>query len=319
MKIGFKKHFLAQTGIIIIKVLPSVLILLVLGMGCSDTSTDQTPKSNKQETPFTIGLIPEHNIFKQIDRYEPLVNYLSKKTGLNIKAKALTRYGNIVDNFVSAGLDAAFFGSFTYTLAHAKLGVEPIARPESIDGTSTYYGLIFVRKDSGIKKAEDMKEKVFVFVDRATTAGYLLPLAYFKKHGIEDYHTFLKETYFAGAHENAIFDVLNKNADIGAAKNTVFERLASEDSRIQNELVFLARSPDVPENGLAVRKGLDNDVKNKLKETLLNMEKDPEGMEVLTAFGAKRFIETKNEDYTSVYEYIKVAGLDLATYQYDNK
>jgi len=247
-----------------------------------------------------------------------LMNYLSKKTGLNIKTKALTRYGNIIDNFVSAGLDAAFFGSFTYTLAHTKLGVEPIARPESVEGISTYHGLIFVRIESGIKRAEDMRGKIFVFVDRATTAGYLLPLAYFKENGIEDYHTFLKETYFAGAHENAIYDVLNKKADIGAAKNTVFERLASEDSRIRTELVFLARSPDVPENGLAVREGLKNAVKKKLKETLLNMDKDREGIEVLTKFGATRFIETKNADYISVYNFIKEAWLDPATYQYYN-
>ena len=164
-----------------------------------------------------------------------------------------------------------------------------------------------------------MKGKVFAFVDRATTAGYLLPLAYFKENRIEDYHTFLKETYFAGAHENAIYDVLNKKADVGAAKNTVFERLALEDGRIRNELVLLARSPDVPENGLAVKGDLDNAVKKKLKETLLNMDKDPEGSEVLTNFGARKFIETKNADYISVYNIVKEAGLDLATYQYYNK
>ena len=55
-----------------------------------------------------------------------------------------------------------FFGSFTYTLARAKLGIEPLARPENKDGISTYYGLIFVRKDSGIKTAKDMEGKRLV-------------------------------------------------------------------------------------------------------------------------------------------------------------
>ncbi len=56
-------------------------------------------------------------------------------------------------------MDGAFLGSFTYALAHAKLGLEVIARPELVDGTSTYHGLIFVRKDSGIKTIKDMKGK----------------------------------------------------------------------------------------------------------------------------------------------------------------
>ena len=58
-----------------------------------------------------IGLIPEQNIFKQLERYQPLADYLSKKIGASIELKVLTRYGNIIDNFVSLGLDAAFFGS----------------------------------------------------------------------------------------------------------------------------------------------------------------------------------------------------------------
>jgi phosphonate transport system substrate-binding protein len=298
----------------------TVLILI----GCSETGTDKDTenilKTERMRPPLVIGLIPAQNIFKQLDRYEPLANYLSTKIGTDIKLKVLTRYGNIIDNFVSAELDGAFFGSFTYTLAHAKLGVEVIARPEDSNGISTYHGLILVRKDSGIKTATDMKGKCFVFVDRATTAGYLLPLAYFRKeNGIEDYRTFLGETYFAGTHEAAIYDVLNNKADIGAAKNTVFNRLAGEDMRLTAELAILARSPDVPENGLAVSKDLNDATKIKLKETLLGMDKDTEGANVLRKFGAKRFIETTDADYLNVFRYVKQIGLDLATYDYWNE
>jgi len=280
---------------------------------------DAQTKSAKDQTVLTIGLIPERNIFKQIERYEPLAGYLSKKIGQNITLKVLTRYGNIIDNFVSLNLDAAFFGSFTYALAHAKLGVEPIARPVNPDGSSTYYGLIFIRKDSGIKNIKDMQGKRFAFVDRATTAGYLLPLAYFKTHGVEDYKTFFKETYFAGTHQYAIYDVLNKKAEIGAAKNTMFYRLAAKDRRLLDELVFLARSPDVPENGLAVRKDIDNAIKLKLKQALINMHADPEGIDILKKFGAKKFIETSDDDYSGVYQYVRDIGLDLSTYDYMNK
>jgi len=280
---------------------------------------DAQTKTTKDQTDFTIGLIPERNIFKQIERYEPLAGYLSKKIGRHITLKVLTRYGNIIDNFLSLNLDAAFFGSFTYALAHSKIGVEPIARPVNMDGSSTYYGLIFVRKDSGIKRIKDLQGKRFVFVDRATTAGYLLPLAYFKTHGIEDYKTFFKETYFAGTHQHAIYDVLNKKADIGAAKNTMFYRLAAKDKRLLDELVFLARSPDVPENGLAVRKDIDNTIKLKLKQALVNLHADPEGIIVLKKFGAKKFIETSDDDYSSVYEYVRKIGLNLSTYDYMNQ
>jgi len=296
----------------------TVGVFLILAMGCGKQETTP-PRNIVAERTIVIGLIPEQHIFDQVDRYKPLAEYLSKKVGARIKLKVLSRYGNIIDNFVSNDMDGAFFGSLTYALAHAKLGVEAIARPENPDGISTYCGLIFVRKDSGIRTARDMAGKRFAFVDKATTAGYLLPLVYFNKNGIRNYRTYLKEAYFTGTHEDAIYDVLNKKADAGAAKNSIFDLFAKEDERIKKELIVLARSPDVPENALAVKKDLDDSLKKKLKEALLDMHNDPEGQAVLKNFGARKFIETMDKDYEPVVKYAQEAGLNLATYDYMNE
>lgn len=286
---------------------------------CSEPKAP-VPKANIPENKFiTIGLIPEQNIFRQLERYEPLAAYVSKKIGIKIKLKVLPGYGNIIDNFVSEGMDGAFFGSFTYALAHEKLGVEVLARPENMKGISSYKGLIIVRKDSGISTADDMRGKRFAFVDRATTAGYLLPLEYFQKHGIGNYKTYFKETYFAGTHEGVIYDVMDKKTDIGAVKNTVFDTFAEEDNRIKRDLLVLEQSPDMPENGLAVKKDLEDSLKNKLKETLLTMHNDPEGRNILNKFGARKFIETTDKDYSHVFMYAKKIGLNLAVYDYMNQ
>ncbi len=287
--------------------------------GCNNRpETTSPPEKAAQEQLFVIGLIPEKHIFEQVKRYEPLADYLSKKVGVKIKLMVLSRYGNIIDNFVSSGMDGAFFGSFTYALAHTKLGVEVLARPENLDGISTYHGLIFVRKDSGIRTVKDMKGKRFVFVDKATTAGYLLPCEYFKKNGIKNYGTYLRESYFAGTHGDAIYDVLDKKADIGAAKNTIYDDLANTDGRITKELLILEESPEVPENALAVKKDLDDSLKTKLKAALLNMHNDQDGRNVLKSFRARKFIETTDDDYKPVFKYAGEIGLNLSTYDYRN-
>ncbi len=290
---------------------------VMLLSGCVEKKAPADKKQPFQKT-LVIGLIPEQNIFRQMERYEPLAKYLQTRTGYRINLVVLPRYGNIIDNFVSKGMDGAFFGSFTYTLAHAKLGVEVIARPETVEGVSTYYGMIFVRKDSGIRTAADMRGKRFAFVDKATTAGYLLPLSYFHKNGISDFHSYFKEVYFAGTHEDAIYDVLNRKADIGAAKNTIFEKLAKTDNKIVEHLVVLQRSPDVPENSLALRKDIGDEIKERLKEALLNMHNDPAGKKVLDDFGASRFISTTNTDFEPVTRYAKEIHLDLSSYDYTN-
>lgn len=298
----------------------AAFLLLIAGTGCRGTEEPPVPKTAAEPgraKPLIIGLIPEQSLFKQMDRYEPLARYLAHRTGIEIQLVILSRYGNIISNFQSAKMDGAFFGSFTYALAHVKLGVDVLARPEGLDGASTYHGLIFVRKDSGIGSLEQMQGKRFAFVDKATTAGYLLPLAYFQQHK-KNYRTFLREYYFTGTHEDAVYDVLNKKADIGAAKNSVFNRLAQSDKRISEELVVLAKSPEVPENALAVRKSLDSALKSRIQNELLTMDSDPEGARVLKAFGARRFVLTRNSDYRAVYDYARDSNLNLATYDYLN-
>ena len=285
--------------------------------GC-DNQQEVVSKDSKPEKTIKIGLIPEIDIFSQKNRYKPLAKYLQDKLGIGVELKVLSRYGNIIDNFVSEDLDGAFFGSFTGALALKKLGVNFLARPEDKDGVSTYFGMVFVRKDSHIKTAKDMKGKRFAFVDRATTAGWLLPIHFFRKLGIKDYRHWFSETYFTGTHDDAIYDVLNKKADVGAAKNTVFYKLAELDSRITNDLEILSTSQHVPENGLAVRPGLDELLVTELKRTLITMDQDPEGKEVLARFGAARFIETTSADYKVVFDFAEHIGLDLGKYQYVN-
>jgi len=268
---------------------------------------------------LTIGLIPEQNVFKQMKRYKPLGEYLEEKTKNKINFMILSRYGNIIESFENKKLDGAFWGSFTGAMAIEKLGIKPVARPVNRDGTSTYHGYILVRKDSGIKDITDMKGKVIAFVEKATTAGYIFPMAYFKKHGIKDINTYFKEYYFTGSHDAAIHAVLDKKVDIACAKNTVYEILSREDKRIKDELMIIARSPDVPSNGLGLRPQLPFAVKADIKETLLNMHNDPKGKLVLEEFGVIQFIETTESDYAPVFDIAQSAGIKLKDYEYVNK
>jgi len=296
-----------------------LLAAIVLTGGCTKQKEEPPVRKAFGQQELLIGLIPEQNIFRQRERYNLLRKYLSGKLGIAVNFTSLSRYGNIIDRFTAEKMDGAFFGSFTYGLAHWQLDVEPLARPVNLDGTSTYHGYLFARKDSGILRSEDMKGKRFAFVERATTAGYLFPLAFFKASGIPDPQKYLGQSFFAGSHDAAILAVLNREADIGAAKNTIYDQLAGENPRVEKELIILATSGVVPQNCLAVRKDLDPDLKQELMRVLVDMEKDPEGAEVLRKFGARGFIATTDRDYAYLYTLATQVGIDLKTYNYRNK
>jgi phosphonate transport system substrate-binding protein len=298
------------------RVLAGAALLLALALA-APRAFAQAPKPAREHV--LIGLIPELNIFKQKARFQLLAAYLTRKIGVPVRFTILSRYGNILESFESERMDGAFFGSFTGALAIEKLGVVPLARPVNLDGTSTYRGYVFVRKDSGISDVDGMRGKRMAFVDRATTAGYVFPLAWLREHGISSPRQLFAEHWFTGSHDAPITEVLDRKAEVGAAKHSVFDRVRKENPRVDQELLVLASSPPVPSNGLCVRRDLEEDLREALRRALLDLASDAEGASVLEQFGALKFIETTAADYAPVLEMARKAGIDPKRYQYRNQ
>ncbi len=281
-----------------------------------DLNKREEIKNDQEPLRIKIGLIPEQDIRKMAARYGPLAEYLSKKLNLKVILIYLDNYGEVCDKFIYKQLDAAFFGSFSYALTHVKAGVEPLVRPD-YQGTSTYRGLIVVREDSSIKNIADMRGKRLALVNQATYAGYLYPLYYFKEHGVDKLEAYFSKIIFAESHDKAIFALLRDEADVATPKDLVYQRVIKENPDLEKKLVVLSASQPVPSNALCVSKELDPNLKNKLKDILLNLNNDPEAKPVLESLGgATRFIETQDEDYRHLYQIINALGIDLNTYPY---
>ncbi len=268
------------------------------------------------ERTLRLLLVPEKNIFEQRRRYKYITDYLSMKMEMNVIVEIMANYGEITVAFQEGRADAGFFGSFSYVLTHAKAGVEPIARPVWLDGSSSYRGYIFVRKDSGIKSVKDMKNKSLVLVDKATTAGYIFQRYYFKFSGINSLEDYFSRISFARSHDAAAWSVYTGESDIGGAKNHIFNSLKEEYPDFREQMLILAESPEVPSNGLAVRKDLNPAIKLRLKNILLGLHENAEGREVLKNFNALKFIVTTDSDYGALYNMINDVGIDL--YDYPN-
>lgn len=265
---------------------------------------------------IVIGIAPELNLVRQMERFVPLCNYLAKKTGLAVDVKPLSNYGHLYEEMRDGNIDAGFFGSFVYVMTRARLGIEPLARPVLPGGKSTYTGLTFVRRDSNINSPADMKGKTIALVDPATTGGYLAQKAFLQHLGIK-MDSDLK-IYWAGSHEAAIRAVLSNQAEIGGAKDTVVRKFQRENRVFDAVVEVVNETPrkGVPDNTLAVRRGLNPVIREKLKKALLQMSNDHEGRIVLAKFGAMKFIPTVDEDFRPLYDMVKQQKIDLLKYPY---
>lgn len=260
----------------------------------------QTTNLQAKTEELVIGLEPEHNIFDQVARYRELTDFLSAELGIKVRLTIMSRYGEVLKRFQSRRLDGAFLNSFTASLAIKEFDLEPVARAVNLQGDATTRGLIFTRRDSGIKTSGDMKGKSIVFVDPSTTEGYLFPRSYFRQQGLLDLKTDFSRYFFSGSDASAIFAVLDGRADIGSAKDATFNRLTEKDSSIKSELSILAESPAFPDTTLCLRKDIPGELKSSLLSTLLQMNQTEKGKKILNKFTALRFELAAFSDFEEI-------------------
>ncbi len=294
----------------------------LLLFSCTGTTpeTDTVRPQKIREKTITIAILPEQNVFEQKKRYKPLAEYLSNALDVNVKIKLLDSYGFIYDEIKNKTIDGAFFGSFNYVLIQARTDIEPVARPVETGESSSYRGIIFTRKDSGLTgNVKTWKGKKIALVHEVTTAGYIFPRWHLRKHGIKNFEQYFDRIIFTGSHDAAILSVFKGQADIGAAKDLIFEKLLSENPAIKDEMLILAKSIAVPSNSLCVRSNLDSNIKESLKKTLLSMHNTPEGKNALKAMNALRFKETTDSEFDALKKMARDIDIDIMTYPFRDK
>ncbi|HEY5999732.1 MAG TPA: phosphate/phosphite/phosphonate ABC transporter substrate-binding protein [bacterium] len=297
-----------------VALLACVVGALVCACGREPAPESPQPPAAAVTGGITIALLPERNVFEQKKRYQPLQDYLSRACGCAVTFKLLDNYQLIFSEIMESRVDGAFFGSMNGAISLLRGAVEMLARPVDLKGVSTYQGVIFTRAGSDVTiDPRTWRDKRIALVNKATTAGYLYPLALLRHSGYTaDPAAFFRAMSFTGSHDAAMLSVFKGEADLGACKNTVYDEQLREHPEIAETLRVLGESAAVPSNGLGVRSGLDPALKAKLREALLGMHQNEDGQRVLRQIGTQRFIATDRADYEPVFAMARDAGVDLA-------
>ncbi len=290
-----------------------VLFLLILPYaGCVEKRETQKPSATKSAAPkpFIIALLPARNVFLQKKRYQPLADYLSKALDMHVSTKILDSYEAIYGEMLKHKVDAAVFGSLSFVIMNSKIPLDTLARPYKKDGISTYKGVIFALKDRGITgEVRTWKGKRIALVSKSTTAGYMFPKWYLYKKGIKNFESYFSKVIYTGSHDAAIHAVVNNDTDIGCTSDMAFQDSIEKNPSMREKLMILAISASVPLDTLGVREDMDGKLKEKLKTTLLGLDKTPEGRAALSQLGAEGFIETKESEFAPIFEMLDDLGL----------
>ena len=249
---------------------------------------------------FKIVFIAYENPDQLVEDVRPVVAYLERRLGLRVKHFVASDYAAIVEAMRGGSADAGFMGPLQYVMARRQAGAVPLLG-ELYRGKATYVSRIFVRKDSGLKRLEDLRGRSVAFVDPLSSSGFMYPLDIFRRAGLipGPPEAFFKKVYFAGGDEQAIRAVFNGFVDAAGIGQYALGLLRPEE---RDEVTHIAESRLIPSHCVVVRKGLDPGLVERFKQALLdlNAPDHPDRDLLQRLYGVEGYVPVTPETYEEV-------------------
>jgi phosphonate transport system substrate-binding protein len=90
-------------------------------------------------------------------------------------------------------------------------------------------------------------------------------------------------TIFAGSHDAAVVSVYKKDVDASATHDNAIPDIKRELPDVEQVVKILVRSSPIPNDGVAVRRGLPEDLVVKIQEAFVDLGKNADGVRLLEA------------------------------------
>jgi phosphonate transport system substrate-binding protein len=280
----------------------SLAILTAVAVGC----TTVVKPLGTPDNPVKMAIVPFLETNRLVKGMQQMSDALEKETGLKYTGDVPTSYAAVVEAMCADRVDVGWVSPLAYVLAHKQCGADMTLVSVTRVGT-TYRGAIVARKDSGITRLDELKGKRFAWVDPASTSGYLFPRATIQEKGLIPDQTFSQQI-FAGGHDKVGLAIMGKQVDAGAMGKDTFARLPQIIPNAHEEMQIIGETPDIPNDGVAFRKGLPPEIIQKTREALLKFSKTPEGQKLFEESIGTRGVEPITD---AAYDPVRAAATAL--------
>ena len=280
------------------------IILVFSLVACSQKS------STKEEKVLKLGVVPSSNSEKLVDDLEPFAKALGEKLGVKVEVFTASSYIGVIEGIGSGSVDFGIVPPFSAVLSNKQSNTKNLLVGKSLNGKPVYHAEVVVRKDSNIKSLEDLKGKKVAFVDPSSASGYVYPGAMLKDAGI-DLNKDIKYQ-FSGGHDKSIQLLLNKDVDAIASYENVIKKYTKEFPTLKEDVRGLAKSELIPGVTVVVSNNVDEQLKSKIKQALLEIQKEKETLGILTnLFNITGFEEPDDNTYKTVEKISEKMNIDL--------
>ena len=293
----------------------------ILCAGMATVALAGCGSKKSEEKTLNVQFVPTNNDGSMEAKAKPFADYLTEKLGCKVNVTLATDYSTIVEAMSSGKVDLGIMPPAAYVQARdmgaakailtSQLGEYDQETGLPVEGkmTGTFKGEVLVKADSDIQTLEDLKGKKIATLSPNSASGYIYPVAEMKEAGIDPATDCTLTT--VNDIPSEMTAVLNGQQDacfVFEGARVVFSS-KFEGYDLMNDLrVLYLTEGDIPNDAIAVRPDMDDEMKEKIKETFLNMPNDEQGAEAMSLWVHKGYDEATEEAYDTIKAYTEKAA-----------
>src|SRR5262245_21775243 len=267
-----------------------VIAASFIGTILSSNAVEQVSGRAENQT-ISLGIVSEAN-HKEIERYyRDFVTYIARKLSSEGKVIVASTPSELAKLLEQQKVDFYMESAYSTYIINDVEGAAKLLLRRWQRGKPEYQSLIFVNRNSGVNRLDNLRGKIIVFENPKSTSGYFLPKFFLLRNGFKlseksrlDAGVTPAEIgyIFALSQEKLVTLVLTNQAAAGAFGDDDSAKL---DDKAKAEIGILAQTERLPRYLVSIRKDLAPALADRLKTVLIAMSEDAEGRRILQKTG----------------------------------
>ncbi len=286
MKINGKPKLIIILGIIFFIAFFIALYFYVTDIRRPFNLNEKAKTGKTYSDTIKIGVISRFTPEKIYEGYQPIMDYLTKKTGVLFELKLGSSYRETLRELKNGEVLAAFLGSYIFAVENDGT-LQAVLKPLTEYGNSFFRSALITKESSEIYRVEDLIGKKVALPSPEAFSGNWLEKILLKKHGISPGQ--LKEIKHFAFHNSVVRQVLMGNYDAGVVKDRVAKEYTDKGIRT------VVYSEPIPGSPIVISDKSDKAKTEILIKALLEAGKnDTKNWDKEFSYG---FVRAENSDY----------------------
>lgn len=242
------------------------------------------------DSALKFGVTPQVSLDKLAAIWGPLLEHVSKKSGVKLKLDSAATLPDFEDVHIQGGYDLAFVNPLVFV--RASKAMRAVARENG-----TLQGILLVSASSPIQSLDELRGRRVAFPSPVAFAATKLNKIAIEGAGLNDGDTSIQ---YVGT-QDAVYDaILSGSVDAGGGIPRTYEQLPADKKAL---LRVLNKTEPVVGFALSANRKASAEKVRKVAQALIALSSTPEGQALLAKVNIKGFIAAADPDFNGVRKY----------------